>query len=86
MRSPGNGRRWKMKEVQRLLRDIPRFLGYLAKEDPGGTAKEQTENKEKYWVNAVPRGVQGHKVAAASSADSASWEMRAEKESLRSDH
>lgn len=84
MGSLGNERSWKTKEVQRLLWDAPSFLGYPAKEDPGGTAKEQMENKEKRWVNAIPRGAQGDKVAAASSADFAPWEMRAEKESLRS--
>lgn len=74
MESPGNERSWKTKEVQRLLWDVPSFLGYSANKDPGGTAKEQTENKEKGWVNAVCRGAQGDKVAAASSADSPTQE------------
>lgn len=86
MESPGNERSWKTKEVQRLLWAVPSFLSYPAKEDPGGTAKEQMENKEKGWVNAVRRGAQGDKVAAASSADSASWEMRAEKEGITQVH
>lgn len=74
IRSPANERSWKTKEVQRLLWDVPSFLGYSAKEDPGGTAEEQTESKEKGWVNAVRRGAQGEKAAAACRADSPAQE------------
>lgn len=45
MRLPGSEHRWKTKEAQRLLWDIPGFRVYTAEKDGGDPAKEQTENK-----------------------------------------